>query len=171
MSFSATRNILPGSPSNPDIATLMFASSTAWHGNTKMHRLNYLGNIPVVSTFTGLGRALLALAHMIIHCVAAIFSKMRDHHFKEIALGAWNFGIALIEILPIIGNIIMVIINLRRIVLCERFAQSHQNMSTANQAVLYAYGQEIARKPIVLDDNLKEQLNNLNTTTEMLKYM
>jgi len=174
MSFSATRNILPGSLKNPDITTLAFSSTSSYNFSTKAHLLNYFGWGVVISTITGLGRALLGLVHMIIHLVAAIFSTLKDHHLKEAELGAWNFGFGLIEMIPIIGNIAMALINIKRQKHYEKLAKDIVYANPAgysNQAVLFAYGKEIDRKQITLSNDIIDECRNLNTSTEMLNYM
>ncbi len=80
MGFSATGNLLPGSIQRPDIVTFIFSEQEeGWSSSTRTLsapcKLNILGYIPVVSTVTGLGRALLGLVHTIVHLACSIFSK------------------------------------------------------------------------------------------------
>ena len=122
--FSATGNILSGSQHRPDIYTISkhktippvnygdlknptveksVQFSTCW--------LNNLGKIPGVSTITGSGRALLGIAHSIFHLASAIFgSKNRAKHLEEAKLGGKNIGQGLVEMIPVIGNIIMILV-------------------------------------------------------------
>lgn len=158
MGFSITGNLLHGSMQRPDTVTFIFsetknigfASTKELVGSTNC-KLNQLGYIPVVSIITGLGRLLLAIIHTIVHLVCAIFSKNREHHLQEASLGAKNIVRGLVEVIPIIGNITMFVVDLLRINKFEKMAKEHIERNKAaynNQAVMFTYGQEIAKRPI-----------------------
>lgn len=166
MVFSATGNLLPGSVKRPDTVTVMLFEQDGWSSSyfigSSACRLNFMGYIPVVSTITGLGRALLGLVHTIVHLACSIFSKNRDHHLGEAKLGAKNIGRGLVEAIPVIGNITMVIVDQVRVTKFEKMAADHIDKNKTaynNHAVMFIYGQEIAKRPIA---EFKSELSNLN---------
>jgi hypothetical protein len=170
MGFSATGNLLPGSMQRPDIVTFMLLKPGSTQTGSTNCRLNLLGYIPVVSTITGLGRALLGLVHTIVHLACSIFSKNRDHHLEEAKLGAKNIGRGLIEAIPVIGNITMFIVDLKRMNKFEKMAkdQIDKNKSAYNnQAVMFIYGQEIAKRPINEFNSEMEKLNKKPTQADI----
>ena len=157
MDFSATGNLLPGSILRPDIVTLSFTPFKFGGTTSKLCKLNKLGYIPVVSTVTGLGRALLGLVHTIVHLACLIFSclpnfsKNRDHHLEEVILGAKNVGRGFIESIPVFGNITMLIVDLLRMNKFDKMAKDQfdkNNSAYTGQVTLFIYGQEIAKRPI-----------------------
>jgi hypothetical protein len=152
MSFSATGNLLPGSLERPDTVTYrtckLLGRGTSTSITTAIHKLNLYGYIPVVSTFTGLGRALLGVVHTIVHLAASIFSKHKNHHFQEAWLGAKNIGRGVVEAIPIIGNITMLIVDLLRVEKFEKMVMAKINLCPSNYnncIAVFNDGQEIAR--------------------------
>lgn len=170
--FSATGNILRGSRERPDfyieththpnnrdivpegikmvnvrgVIKLKYKSynTTAY---THTYILNALGRLPVVSTFTGCFRAFLGLIHSIVHLVSAIFdAKNRALHLKEVKLGGKNIGRGLIEMLPIIGNITMLVVDNKRIKKFKKEALKTINEDPVKYdgfIVTFSYGKEI----------------------------
>lgn len=151
MGISNIAHWLPGSKERPDTVTFAFIKT---HGSTLISstncKLNILGYIPVVSTITGLSRALLGLVHTIIHLVCAVFGN-REMHLKEACLGLKNICIGLIEAIPVIGNITILFIDIYRIDKYEKQAQDLINKNHAaynDQAVLFIYGEEVAKRSL-----------------------
>lgn len=168
MGFSATGNLLSGSMQRPDTVTFMFIEQNGWSSSTNTGttncRLNTLGHIPVVSTITGLGRALLGLVHTIVHLSCSIFSKNREHHLKEAKLGAKNIGRGLVEAIPVIGNITMYIVDQKRMNKFEKMANDQIDKNKPaydNHAVMFIYGQEIAKRPM---DEFSVEVDKLKRT-------
>lgn len=177
MGFSATGHLLSGSMHRPDTVTLMFLehkkgafpghySSSTRTGST-LARLNFWGYVPGVSFFTGLGRALLGIVHTIVHLACAIFSKNRGHHLEEAKLGAKNIGRGVIEAIPFIGNITMYIVDLLRINKFEKMAKDivdKDKTAYDNHAVMFIYGQEIAKRQL---EEFNAELEKLKNPTEV----
>jgi hypothetical protein len=173
MSFSATGNLLTGSIQRPDTVTCRFSDKTARRNISSTYStnctLNRLGYKPIVSTITGLGRALLGLVHTIVHLVCAIFSKNKAHHIQEAKLGAKNIARGLIEAIPIIGNITMFVVDYLRMGKFEKMVAEQVNKNRAsydNQAVLFVYGKEFARRPIAEFNAEYENLSSSKKPTE-----
>lgn len=178
MVFSATGNLLPGSVERPDTLTFMFLRQDGWSSEFNMGstscRLNTLGYIPVVSTISGLGRTLLGLVHTIVHLACSIFSKNRDFHLEEAKLGAKNIGRGLVEAIPVIGNITMLIVDRVRMTKFEKMAADHIDKNKAaynNHAVMFIYGQEIAKRPIAEFDSEMNNLNREPTLADLVKIV
>jgi hypothetical protein len=73
----------------------------------KMHRLGYF---PIMSTFTGFGRALIGLSQLVALCWRARFPiENQLEPRKEARLASRNVFRGTVEMLPVIGNIIMLI--------------------------------------------------------------
>lgn len=167
MGFSATGNILPGSIDRPEILTFMLSESkgisTSSSINTSMpNRWDMLGYIPVVSTVTGSARTILGLVHAVVHAVCLIFSADRDHHYPQVILGAKNIGRGLVETIPVIGNIILAVIDLFRCQECVNHAKQQfvdKQQDYLNLATLFIDGQVIAQRPIA---EVNEELKKLN---------
>jgi len=161
MGFSATGNLLPGSVERPDTMTFLFVkeSGSSWTMGSTNCKLNTYGYIPGVSTITGIGRALLGIVHAIIHLACSIFSQNRSHHLAEAFLGAKNIGRGLIEAIPIIGNITMFFVDIKRMNRFETMALDHvkNKAEYKNQSILFVYGQEIAKQPT---DKVTEKMNS-----------
>ncbi len=179
MGFSAT-NLLPGSMQRPDTVTFIFSESKGCSSSTNTGtgstncKLNTLGYIPVVSTITGLGRALLGIVHTIVHLVCAIFPKNREHHLQEASLGAKNIGRGLVEAIPVIGNITMVVVDLLRMNKFEKMAKEHIGKNKAaydNHAAMFIYGQEIAKRPMAEFNVEIEKLNRKPTLADLEKII
>jgi len=119
----------------PDTTTLIILNSDGWSSSTDITstncKLNRYGYRPIVSTITGLGRALLGIVHTIVHLVCAIFSKNREHYLQEASLGAKNIGRGVVEAIPVIGNITMFVIDLLRMNKYEKVAKKHFEMNNA----------------------------------------
>ena len=82
----------------------------------KINSLNICGIIPIVSTVTGTARTLIGLVHTIAHLAKAVFDQQhRDGHLNEAALGFYNFVRGLIEIIPVLGNIVVGIFDIYRL--------------------------------------------------------
>lgn len=151
MDFSVTGNLLPGSIQRPDIVTIVFTQDHKYVHRSSECWQNTLGYIPVVSTVTGLTRALLGLVHTIAHLACSIFTKNRDHHLQEAKLGAKNIGIGLVEAIPFIGNIRMFFVNQERLSKFEIMAEQQMGKKYSaydHHAVMFIYGKEIAKRPL-----------------------
>jgi len=116
-------------------------------------KLNKFGYMPVMSTITGLGRALLGIIHTIVHLVSAIFDRQNQaQHVQESTLGAKNIARGIVEAIPIAGNLAMYITDEIRI---HKFIDMDEERRESNRAarnndeivILSAYGEEIAQKP------------------------
>lgn len=163
-SFSATRNILPGSVNNPAMATLI-NSRNECEIDTQVCTWNKLGYIPVVSTVTGLARALLGVIHSIVHLVSAIFdAKNRDHHLQEAKLGGYNIGRGVIEMIPIIGNIVCFvkdgIIAYKHHNLASEYKNKHRS-ECEDYAVLCIDGINVGKKSFDQLNQIIDQLNQI----------
>lgn len=118
--FSATGNLLSGSPTRPEILTWYacfkgmenvpgmgygYVERTSQERYT-LCTLNNLGHIPIVSTFSGIGRILLAIVHTIVHLVCAIFDAAnRDAHLAEAYLGLKHIARGGLELIPFLNII------------------------------------------------------------------
>lgn len=166
MGFSATSRLLLGSMQRPDIITVLSVKPGLVNSSFKIgstpRKLNILGYIPGASTITGLGRALLGVVHTIVHLAFSIFNEHRAYHLEEAKLGAKNIARELIEAIPVIGNITMFLVDMRRLVKCEKMIkeQIHKNESNySNHSVLFFDGKEIAKRPI---DECEFEMEKLN---------
>jgi hypothetical protein len=161
MGFSITGNLLPGSMQRPDNVLFVFKKNINQSSSTNtVSNWNIAGYLPVVSTISGLSRALLGLVHTIGHLACSIFSKNKEHHLQEAKLGAKNIKRGLIETFPIIGNITLFINDQIRLGKYEKMAdQQIKNNTNAyiNHAIMFTYGKEIAKRP------LDEYIAELNT--------
>ncbi|NGX41814.1 MAG: hypothetical protein K940chlam7_00088 [Chlamydiae bacterium] len=122
--------------------------------------INQLGYIPVVSTFTGGCRALLSLVHTITHLVQAILhSEERHLHLEEAKLGGINIVRGSIEMIPIIGNITMLFIDLLRWLHWQKKIDAIPGKERENHLIKYIYGKEVSKRSIdELDDDTKEKM-------------
>lgn len=86
------------------------------NGRVQIYCLNKAGYIPVVSTFTGLARLMVGLAHMIYHFVKAIFDdkKFRYAHVCEAFSGFGHLIRGAIEMVPGIGNVLVLFLDYMR---------------------------------------------------------
>src|ERR1700722_1527513 len=152
MGFSVTGNLLPGSEQRPEIATVIILFTRGPRTASVNCKLNRVGFIPIVSTITGGGRALLGIVHTIGHLACAIFAKKQGAHLQEAWFGAKNIGRGLIEAMPIIGNITMFVIDRLRIKKHEVMARSYieQSSGCMQYAILFIDGQEKFRKPALV---------------------
>lgn len=164
--FSATGQLLPGSTDRPDIFTFAFNKKNILTQDRSVSSqpctLNILGYIPVVSTFSGIGRSLLGIVHSVVHLACAIFSQNRTHHLSEAKLGAKNIVRGLVEAIPVIGNITLLIVDVMRMKHYQKMAEEciKKNEAAYNdQAVLFVYGKEVAKKPI---QAFYQEVKNLN---------
>lgn len=112
MGMVITGGILSGSDTRPDLAMAMSLcqkedKTLAYKFDPIVSNWDLAGWIPIASTFSGLGKVLVALVHTICHVVLAIFvAKSRAHHWEETKLGFKNLLNGLIEIVPLFGNLI-----------------------------------------------------------------
>lgn len=115
--FSATGTILAGTEYRPDYYTISQGNqSVSTIDNINVTLLNDLGMLPVVSTFTGCGRYLLGLIHTIVHLSCAIFDGInREHHLEEAKLGAINVARGVVEMVPVVGNLAVLIVDAVRV--------------------------------------------------------
>jgi hypothetical protein len=110
--------------------------------------LNSLGIYPIISTVSGTYRLSMGVIHTVKHLACAIFSRHRQAHLQEAALGAKNIGIGLIEIIPIIGNIVMLV---RGRMLVKKNIKIYRRMESEqynNCAVLFEDGRVVAQMPL-----------------------
>lgn len=163
--FSATGNLLPGSMQQLDTATFITLEqqpdSDSIHIWSSTCMLNTLGYIPVVSTITGSGRAVIAVVHTVVHLVCSIFSKNRNYHLKEAKLGAKHIIRGVIEATPVIGNIIVIMLDRVRINKFEKMAEKQINKNRDaynNHIIMFIHGKEIAKCSI---DEYKSGLQKL----------
>jgi hypothetical protein len=175
--FSATGGVLTGSQLRPDTYTISIKESKGFSSSSSIASsnctLNKLGYTPVVSTITGCGRALLGVIHSIVHLASAIFdAKNRAHHLEETKLGGKNIGRGLVEMLPIIGNITMFVVDLKRMNKFEKQAKEimAQNPDDYNNHItLFAYGKEIANHTKeAVQDALKSRPKNTMVSEIMM---
>ncbi len=174
MGFSATGSLLTGSLQRPD--TVMFIENKENRSSTVSStcKLNISGYIPVVSTITGLGRALLGVVHTIVHLVSAIFSQNREHHLQEASLGAKNIGRGFVEAIPVIGNITLFVVDLRRTNRFEDMAWEKIEKNSAaydNHITMFIYGQEIAKRPVAEVTDELEKLNRKPSLTDLINII
>lgn len=151
MTISTVANCLPGSKERPDMLTFAYIKTNgSIHIKTSNCKLNILGYVPFVSTITGLSRALAGLVHTITHLVYAIFDE-KEMHLNEACLGFKNICIGLTEAIPVIGNIIILAVDLIRIEKYETKVHGLINnnlMAYKGNAALFIYGEEIAKRPL-----------------------
>lgn len=178
MGFSVTGNLLTGSMNRPDIVTFVFSESDAGYTSTNTittnSTLNRLGYIPLVSTITGLSRALLATVHTIVHLGCAIFLKNRQHHLQEAVLGAKNIGLGTVSAIPIIGNIAVFVIDAKRMKKSQEMAKAHVKTNPSayiNSATMFIYGQEIAKRPMAEFYAESQKLNGIANLTQIEKII
>jgi hypothetical protein len=174
--FSATGTILTGSQIRPDIYTI--ATNEGEDGYykrelvTTLSTMNKVGYIPGVSTITGCGRALLGLVHSIVHLVSALFdSKNRSQHLEEAKLGRKNIARGLVEMIPVIGNITMLVVDTKRMI--EFTAKAIKIMESNprkynNHITLFAYGKELGKKTTAEYDAALEEFDIRKMTTSDL---
>lgn len=114
---------------------------------TSMSLLNALGAIPVVSVITGISRVLLGIIHTIVHLVTAIFTN-REHHLNEAWWGLKNIGRGCIEVVPLIGNLTILLLDGFAIRGYEKIANEKIQKSDEGQVVLFSDGEEMGKLPI-----------------------
>src|SRR5690349_17346812 len=88
--FSATFNILPGSDAYPEYITIINPAASDVCIDTQTTTWNRLSWYPVISTISGIARALLGIVHIIVHLACAVFSASREYHLSQARLGASN---------------------------------------------------------------------------------
>jgi len=147
--FSATGKILPGSIDHPAMATLV-DSTSQFDADTQVCTWNKLGYIPIVSTITGCARALLGIIHSIVHLASAIFdSKNRDHHLQEAKLGGYNIGRGIVEMIPVVGNIILLV---KDLIIAKKYTDLALDYKKANRRecsnhlLLFVNGNKVGQK-------------------------
>lgn len=157
--FSATGNLLSGSPLRPDILTVIEVQNSNFVSDKKSstYMFSYtfspfdkLGCIPLVSTVSGLGRVLLGVVHAITHLACAIFDKInREYHFNEVRFGLKNVSQGLVEMFPIVGNVISMKRYAEKEKHFEKIArQNIHSPANDNLATVFINGKEITKKPI-----------------------
>lgn len=147
--FSVTGDLLNGTELRPDIYLIAKDEGESMAYDTTNAKLNSLGVIPVVSTASGFVRFSLGLVHTIVHLACAIFDTAnRDKHLAEARLGMINVVRGLTEMIPVVGNLTLLMIDMFRI---HRFRTQVQEIVDANRdayrlhTTLFVPGQEIAR--------------------------
>lgn len=166
--ISAIGSLLPDSMKNPDIINFISIEQKGGHSIGQLStftasmpcKFNKLGYIPVISTISGIGRSLMGLIYTITHLVLAIFKKDKDH-LREVVLGAKNIGRGLVEAIPVIGNVSIFIIDLKRMNKLEKMAKEEiqRNQATYNnQVIMFTYRKEVAKMPI---SELQQELSKL----------
>lgn len=172
--FSATGNLLSGSPDRPDIYTISVKDSTRSHLESRTCTLNKLGYCPGIGTITGCGRTLLGIVHSIVHLTSAIFdSKNRAKHLKEAKLGSKNIVRGLVEMIPVIGTYTMVFVDLIRMEIFENQAKKlmKQNPNEySNHITLFIYGKETAKLSIAEANEKLKELAKTKKPSRLLKY-
>jgi hypothetical protein len=109
---------LPGTTARPD---LIVGGSTQSDGTPPpslpcypaVHTLNCFGYFPLISTISGLGRTLLGIIHTIAHLAKGVFLKSQDWK-EESCAGLKNIGRGVIEMIPIVGNLTTMVIDMLR---------------------------------------------------------
>ncbi|CRX38683.1 hypothetical protein [Estrella lausannensis] len=104
MSF-AIFTTLPGSDAYPEFITVVNPVGLGVTVDTQPTTWNRLGWCPVISTITGIARALLGIVHMIAHLACALFSASSAYHFTQARLAVSNVFRGVGEALPLIGNL------------------------------------------------------------------
>ncbi|CCB86039.1 MULTISPECIES: hypothetical protein [Parachlamydia] len=106
MDFSITKNLLSGSTHRPDLVTQVTvrAGEDVRIKVIAVSKLNRLGYIPIISSFSGTARAGLGSFHTVVHLSCAIVGN-RKHNLLEAKLGAKNVARGLVEMIPLIGNV------------------------------------------------------------------
>ncbi len=152
--ISTNSNFLTGSDTRPDYYSVVKFNKTGFpliQVDTKPALINACGILPIVSTITGGARTIIGLAHIVNYLAYFIFDgKNRSNHLKEIGLGGRNIAKGLAEMLPIIGNIFMVIINVNEISNLEhqiRKLVSENLDQYKNFVTTFADGKEVSKTP------------------------
>lgn len=145
---SVTFNILPGSTIHPSMATIIYPGGGKYE--TDVSRWNYIGYIPFVSTITGCCRALLGIIHTIAHLVLAIFdSQNRAFHMEQAALGGRNIVRGAIEMMPIVGNLALLIMDIvlgfKATSAAKDYYDTHRN-EVRDRMVLFMDNENVASK-------------------------
>lgn len=119
-------------------------------GTHPVHTLNLLGYIPVVSTFSGTFRTLLALVYLVKSVVGAIFGSLQNRpvHLEGIKIAAANIIRGLFEIVPVIGNLFVINVDVSR--MTHRWSEAI-NVPYADEKTIAAYSvfDELAMIPIL----------------------
>lgn len=93
----------------------MTSEITAKEGNHAFCTLNVIGYIPVASTFSGLYRTLVGLAYLVKSVACFIFDAAnREEHKEGMKIAAANIGRGLLEIVPVVGNLFAINIDVSR---------------------------------------------------------
>lgn len=180
MNFSVTGHLL-----TPDITTIVYEypKSSAnecfrvSHGNIKLETttstLNEMGYAPLIGTFSGCARTLLGIVHTIGHLALTIFSKYRKRHLQETTLGLINIGRGIVEMIPALGNYLMVKIDMRRKELYHKKSLEllQKAMGPQIDAFMFAYGKEVARRPKAEFVAEMDTLGNDFTTYDVMKII
>jgi hypothetical protein len=169
MTFSITGNLLSGTSWRPAVALRVFVekdSVFAPPNGTQKSQYNFevadsywnlAGRIPIVSTFSGLAKALVATVHAVIHLFAAIVTvgQQRQDHWQETILGVQNLFDGVIEMVPLLGNAVRYIsygqeLEALHAVACEKIRNNREAYS--EQAVLFANNRELQSIDLPADD-------------------
>lgn len=99
----------------PDMVSIMDCRKGTHRGTHTVCWLNLLGYIPGVSTVTGAYRTLVALVFLVKSAACAIFDTAnRVQHLEGIKIAAANIGRGLLEMIPVIGNLFVINIDVSR---------------------------------------------------------
>lgn len=124
----------------PDIVSTLETSQVWFHGEIrreptrfehKAHLLNNLGIIPIVSTVTGAYRTLVGVAYLIKSLACFILdAQNQDQHKEGLKIAAASIGRGLLEMIPVIGNLFTINIDVSRMM--QRWAEQGYPYADSN---------------------------------------
>lgn len=149
--------LLTGTNRHPDNYTISIEVRGGPSLDSMASKRNLLGCVPVVSTFLGVGRVLTGAAYAIKHLAIAIFHQEKKEHLEKAFVGLKNIGIGALEVIPIIGNMAMLILINNKNDKCGKLAQDYFTAqgSLNNCAILFSDGKPAVQMPL---DQYKQQI-------------
>ena len=159
----------------PDIIVIAGVASTESEKSPKvgfysvlLSNSKSLGYFPIVSIGSGGYRTYVALAHSIHHLIGLIReSSHRKEHALEIWFGAKHVVLGLVEMVPIVGNVIIFILDAYRINTYVKMAQKYmEENSDTDQAIAFACGKRTYQKDMHHTMH-KTKKDNLGFNNEM----
>lgn len=131
----------------PDIESRLHSDSLGM--NHKVCLLNQWGYIPLLSTFTGLYRTLVGLAFLISSFALSLFDSLnRPLHLEGMKIASANMGRGLLEMLPIVGNLLVLNIDVSRKLQrnAETLSQPYEELKGIND---YKVVDQLGALPII----------------------
>lgn len=118
------------------------------YGHHSVCKLNIMGYIPVVSTFSGAYRTLVGLAYFVKMAVSDILDPTNHtQHLEGLKIAGANIGRGLLEMIPVIGNLFALNIDASRMM--HRWSDHGHPYGDSNTIPIFELIDTIGAIPIV----------------------